>query len=59
MYDKDYIKNLKPKTTTPKNNPISKYTSGVSNAAKRNAALPYDSNKIASYAKPSQRSSKK
>ena len=59
VYDKDYIKNLKPKTTTPKNNPISKYTSGVSNAAKRNAALPYDSSKIASYAKPSQRSSKK
>ena len=64
VYDKNYIKNLKsknttPKTTTPKNNPVSKYTSGVSNAAKRNAALPYDSNKIASYAKPSQRSSKK
>ena len=59
VYDKNYIKNLKPKTTTPKNNPISKYTSGVSNAAKSNATLPYNSNKIASYAKPSQRSSKK
>ena len=64
VYDKNYIKNLKsknttPKTTTPKNNPVSKYTSGVSNAARKSAALPYDSNKIASYAKPSQRSSKK
>ena len=59
VYDKNYIKNLKPKTTTPKNNPISKNTSGVSNAARKSAALPYDSNKIASYAKPSQRSSKK
>ena len=48
-----------PKITTPKNNPKSKYTSGVSNAAKSNATLPYNSNKIASYAKPSQRSSKK
>ena len=64
VYDKNYTKNLKsknttPKTTTPKNNPVSKYTSGVSNSAKTNAALPFDSNKIASYAKPSQRSSKK
>ena len=42
-----------PKITTPKNNPKSKYTSGVSNAAKSNATLPYNSNKIASYAKPS------
>ena len=50
---------ITPKITTPKNNPKSKYTSGVSNAAKNNATLSYDPNKIASYAKPSQRSSKK
>ena len=53
VYDKNYIKNLKSKTTTPKNNPISKNTSGVSNAARKSAALPYDSSKIASYAKSS------
>ena len=44
---------ITPKITTPKNNPKSKYTSGVSNAAKNNATLSYDPNKIASYAKPS------
>ena len=53
VYDKDYIKNLKSKTTTPKNNLISKNTSGVSNAARKSAALPYDPSKIASYAKSS------